>query len=82
MRTFTRMNWTRSKKLAGREGMTTMLLTTTTITKNTSPKPDKPWIHVRAALIEKLWMGLAVFSTGGAWTTLPGQEQPFADANA
>ena len=47
----------------------------------TSTQSDKPWIHVRAALIEKLRMGLAVFSTGGAWTALPGQQQTFfADA--
>lgn len=44
-------------------------------------QPDKPWIHVRAALIEKLWMGLAVFSSGGAWTAPTGQQQTFfADA--
>jgi hypothetical protein len=42
-----------------------------------STQPDKPWIHVRAALIKKLWMGLAVFSTGGAWTALSGQQQTF-----
>lgn len=47
----------------------------------TSTQPDKPWIHVRAALIEKLWVGLALFSTGGAWTALPGEKQNFfADA--
>jgi hypothetical protein len=47
----------------------------------TSTQPDKPWIHVRAALIKKLWIGLAVFSTGGAWTALRGQQQTFsADA--
>jgi hypothetical protein len=46
-----------------------------------STQPDKPWIHVRAALIKKIWIGLAVFSTGGAWTGLPGQQQNFfADA--
>jgi hypothetical protein len=46
-----------------------------------STQPDKPWIHVRAALIKKLWVGLAVFSTGGAWTALAGQPQTFfADA--
>ena len=46
-------------------------------TNTPSTQPDKPWIHVRAALIEKLWMGLAVFSTGGAWTALPGKDQDF-----
>jgi hypothetical protein len=43
----------------------------------TSTQPDKPWIHVRAALINKLWLGLAVFSTSGAWTALPRQQQSF-----
>ncbi len=47
----------------------------------TSPQSDKPWIHVRAALIQKLWAGLAVFSTGGAWTAPSGQ-QPTSLANA
>ena len=48
----------------------------------TSAQSDKPWIHVRAALIKKLWMGLAVFSTGGAWTAPSGQQPPMSLAAA
>jgi len=53
-----------------------------TNTANSTPaKSTVPWIHVQAFLIKKLWMGLAVFSTGGTWTVLPGQQQfSFADA--
>ncbi|HKV91773.1 MAG TPA: hypothetical protein VJW20_04405 [Candidatus Angelobacter sp.] len=53
-----------------------------TNTANGTPaKSVMPWIHVRAFLIKKLWMGLAVFSTGSIWTVLPGQQQfSFADA--
>jgi hypothetical protein len=50
-------------------------------TNSTSTQSDKPWIHVRAALIKKLWIGLAVFSTGGAWTAPSGQlQQTLANA--
>jgi len=70
----------KTEKPAGREGKTTMALITNTA-NSTPEKSGMPWIHVRASLIKKLWMGLAVFSTGGTWTALPGQQQfSFADA--
>lgn len=68
------IDWTQGRKPAGREGKTTMALITNTA-NSTPEKSGMPWIHVRASLIKKLWMGLAVFSTGGTWTALPGQQQ-------
>jgi hypothetical protein len=62
-------------------GMTTMTFITTGITNRTPVKSDKPWIHVRARLLERLWMGLAFFSVDGPLAAWPG-EQPRSLANA
>jgi hypothetical protein len=48
--------------------MMTMNSLTTGTSNSTPQKSDKPWIHVRAALITKLWTGLAIFSANQLWT--------------
>lgn len=32
------------------------------VSNRTSTRSDKPWIHLRAILTAKFWMGLAIFS--------------------
>ena len=58
-------------------GMTTMISLTTGNKNSTPQQSDKPWIHVRAALITKLWTGLAIFSANQLWTGHD-QDQNFA----
>lgn len=58
-------------------GMTTMISLTTGNTHSTPQNSDKPWIHVRAALITKLWTGLAIFSANQLWAGHDG-DQNFA----
>ncbi len=50
-------------------------LTTGIFTNGTPVKSDKPWIHVRAKLLERIWMGLAFFSVDGPLAAWPGQQQ-------
>lgn len=69
-----------SIKASKREGMMMTMDYFNGKVDTTSTHSDKPWIHVRAALIKKLWMGLALFSTGGAWTAPPDGQTPFANA--
>lgn len=58
-----------------------MTFLTTGITNRTPVKSDKPWIHVRASLLERLWMGLAFFSVDGPLAAWPGkQKNSLADA--
>jgi hypothetical protein len=62
-------------------GMMMMNSLTTGIHNSTPQKSDKPWIHVRAALIDKFWTGLAIFSANQMWTDHDGDQQyPFANA--
>jgi hypothetical protein len=49
-----------------------MTFFTTGIVKNGPPvKFQKPWIHVRARLLERIWMGLAFFSVDGPLAAWP-----------
>jgi hypothetical protein len=62
-----------------------MTMTTTVplngITTRTPAKADKPWIHVRAKLLERIWMGLAFFLVDGPLAAWIGQQQcSLADA--
>jgi hypothetical protein len=45
------------------------------ITTRTPANADKPWIHVRAKLLERIWMGLAFFSVDGPLTAWAGQQE-------
>ena len=61
--------------------MMTTMLTTTNFANRTQNKSDKPWIHVRAILVARIWMGLAFFSAGRSGTALAGRQQcSLADA--
>jgi hypothetical protein len=53
--------------------MTTMTFITTGIKNRTPLKSDKPWIHVRANLLEQFWKGLAFFSVDGPLAAWPGK---------
>jgi len=55
--------------------MTTMIFLTTGIANRTPVKSDKPWIHVRASLLERFWMGLAFFSADGPLAAWPGEQK-------
>jgi len=58
-----------------------MTFLTTGNTRKTPTKSDKPWIHVRANLLERIWMGLAFFSVDGPLTAWPDkQKNPLPDA--
>lgn len=59
-----------------------MNLLTTDTSSSTPQKSDKPWIHVRAALITKLWMGLAIFSANQLWIDQDGEQQFARPASA
>lgn len=59
--------------------MTTMVSLNGVVNKN-STKSVEPWIHVRAMLVAKLWMGLGMLS--GQWKQglFAGQHYLFANA--
>jgi hypothetical protein len=60
--------------------MMTMLLMNGVANKNTT-RSDKPWIHLRAILAAKFWMGLAIFSAVRNGASLAGwQQYSLADA--
>ena len=52
-----------------------MIFLTTGITNRTSVKSDKPWIHVRARLLDRIWMGLAFFTVDGPLAAWPGEQK-------
>ena len=52
-----------------------MMFLTTGITNRTPVKSDRPWIHVRARLLERIWMGLAFFSVEGPLAAWPGEQK-------
>ena len=86
MNEFTNALITGRRHLPEREGMITMLFVAETANTNsdthkTPVRSDKPWIHVRATLIAKLWMGLAFFPAEWHWEPLDGG-QPGAPAAA
>jgi len=51
------------------------------VAKQTSTISHKPWIHLRAILTAKFWMGLAIFSAVRNGASLA-QWQPYSLADA
>jgi hypothetical protein len=60
--------------------MMTMMVSLNGVVNKNSTKSVEPWIHVRAMLIAKLWMGLDMLS--GQWNQglSAGQQYSFASA--
>ena len=51
------------------------------VANQSSTRSDKPWIHLRAMLATKFWMGLAIFHAVRNGASLARRQQySFADA--